>query len=308
MIESVEAGAIIIEYCCVIAAAPPLSATFTVNVTDVGVDPVLHGFPKIAVDVFVVCVTVKPRHTEAREPGVGEIVADVTEKVYGSTPPVIEIGSSYAWPFEAPANPQVAFTPVGMGGLQPEVVNSGSGSTLMVVVCVVPVCAIEVAVSVTLSAVVVDGIVAGGRYETENFCWFTSVPHPFPEQSDPVSCQVTPALVTSSPSAAVKFSGVVVPTSIDSPVAGGRISMLVLTLPPWHPPSNAKPTHANPNAANLNRFMRPPRFASSICSIVRKSRANVSFGRATPPVSSQSLEYTPSCIRTRPSGDRGAIG
>lgn len=64
VIERGGAFATFSEYCCVTGAAPPLSVTCTVNVTGVGLVPPLHGFPAIAVDVLVVFVTVRFRHTE----------------------------------------------------------------------------------------------------------------------------------------------------------------------------------------------------------------------------------------------------
>lgn len=136
---------------------------------------------------------------------------------------------------------------------------------MMVAVCVTPVCATEVAVSVTLSAAEEGRGAAGGVYETESFCVFESVPQPVPEQFVPLNFQVTPAFVVSSPSAAVKFSGVVVPTSTEVPVAGGIISIVIVFAapPPWHPLNNATPRQAIPKAAaSLNRVTRPPQFVS----------------------------------------------
>jgi len=71
-------------------AAPPLSVTVTVNVTVVGVAPVLHGFPTILA-VVLSGLEVKLKHTPS---SVGTEV-DVAVTVYGSTPPVNEIGAEF---------------------------------------------------------------------------------------------------------------------------------------------------------------------------------------------------------------------
>jgi len=211
-------------------------------------------------------------------------------------------------PFAPLGNPQGLITPA---GLHCELVNVGSVSTLIVTVCVTDACATEVAVSVTLSAADDGSGAGGGVYATVYFVALESVPHPLPEQLDPVSAQVTPSFLMSSARAAVYVSARVDPTSTVVPswvprgvvICGGIISMeIVAPEPPPHPASNAIANVRQKAAASLNRFMRPPQCASSSPLHFQEHKMIVrsgldEFRTAASPRSCgdrRSFEYTPS--------------
>jgi hypothetical protein len=76
---------------------------------------------------------------------------------------------------------------------------------------------------------------------------FESVPQPLPEHVDVVSVniQVTPLFLVSPATIAVNVNACVEPTSTDSPVAGGTISMVMaVPLPPPQPQKITIPAHA----------------------------------------------------------------